>query len=366
MVFFALLVWIVLSLLVAIVATKKGRSFIAFLLLALITSPLISAIILLVLGDDNATVTQRDVKKGISKKCPQCAETVKVEAKICRYCNYEFPEVLTENGASASTLSQETTSIEEDPVRTRSDLEPSFSDLVQKIDKGVVAIFAGFIVVMASLYASQESAIKSAGDSDIYFNNYPSLLETNFSKLSLDDQKLVKLYQAPNPESWPIEKVFKTAKFMTLDFAFLVSLTIPTEKNPKLKVNFIENNYRGDDSSKYFSTISLTHPDGTERQYTVIKSLWENTDILDLLLENNGGNLHSVYDHLTKISDSYRKFWKVQNKRSRDIYLTFRHKFIDDKNSINSRFKSYYIYALIIFSLILTSRILLIIFRKSS
>jgi hypothetical protein len=25
------------------------------------------------------------------KRCPQCAETVQPQARICRYCNYQFP-----------------------------------------------------------------------------------------------------------------------------------------------------------------------------------------------------------------------------------------------------------------------------------
>lgn len=75
--------WIFLSILVGIFASSKKRSGFGWFFLSLIISPLITFIILLVAGSSQGTL----------KKCPKCAEEVKAEAHVCRFCNYEFPKI---------------------------------------------------------------------------------------------------------------------------------------------------------------------------------------------------------------------------------------------------------------------------------
>lgn len=69
--------WLILMIVTGVLASRRGRSVIGWLLLALIFTPIV-LLILLVLPDRSVKV------------CPQCAEEVKRDAQVCRFCGYEF------------------------------------------------------------------------------------------------------------------------------------------------------------------------------------------------------------------------------------------------------------------------------------
>jgi hypothetical protein len=92
--------WIVIAVVAAIVAENKNRSSAGWLCTCLFLSP---AMILILLALPNRSDPRYFNEQAVvtTKTCPQCAETVKAKAKICRFCRYEFASSAIEDAHRA-------------------------------------------------------------------------------------------------------------------------------------------------------------------------------------------------------------------------------------------------------------------------
>ena len=85
-----IIAWIMFSILVGIYANKyKGKSGLLFFILSIFLSPLIAFIIALLISTNNKIIEKCLIANHEMKKCFYCAELVKYDARVCKYCGKE-------------------------------------------------------------------------------------------------------------------------------------------------------------------------------------------------------------------------------------------------------------------------------------
>jgi RNA polymerase subunit RPABC4/transcription elongation factor Spt4 len=84
------LIWIVCIALSVAISQEKGRSSAEGLLLGLLLGP-VGVVISAVLPKNEAALEVRALSSGAMRKCPYCAELVKSQATVCRYCGRDIP-----------------------------------------------------------------------------------------------------------------------------------------------------------------------------------------------------------------------------------------------------------------------------------
>ncbi|MGA1804449.1 zinc ribbon domain-containing protein [Rhizobium sp. HT1-10] len=94
-----LTVWLICGVVTAIIAGSKDRNWVGWLLIGLVLG--IFGVILIAcmpsLSPQLVAVSSahQQAEHRASKTCPECAETVLMEANVCKHCGFRFNSVKT-------------------------------------------------------------------------------------------------------------------------------------------------------------------------------------------------------------------------------------------------------------------------------
>ncbi|MFB0875482.1 MULTISPECIES: zinc ribbon domain-containing protein [unclassified Sphingobium] len=80
--------WLICGGIAAMIASNKGGSGILGFAVGVLLGPF--GIIAAFFMGSQKEVEAKQIASGDSKKCPRCAELVKVDALVCKHCGHEF------------------------------------------------------------------------------------------------------------------------------------------------------------------------------------------------------------------------------------------------------------------------------------